>query len=448
MKITHEPLNDDEFVITVQVEEVDHKRELAKKLSQRKKDIQVKGFRPGKAPTSVVRRMYGTSVLVDVVNELQDSALDRYLFRHRHFFLGGTSPVPTEPAPDWNVDKDFTFKYRVKRRPDFDCTLSKAIEVPYYRVDSIEPEVLEAAMKMYQENYSNQSTADKASVAGDWLYGTLYYAPLNYSVGFELHVSTLPENTREAFTGLKIQDTVVLDFAELAQSDAFILRGAKDDARKTLEEKGGSVKLTIEEISRDTPVPSNDPELFEKVWGEKFRDKESGTTVEELFKRKIEERLLSHFADTSSNIFQHLLRNTLIERAQIPLSDDWLNEWVKKRPSAKEEETGVDGHHDMHIRKLKWALVIDKIAQIHSIEATEEDVIEHLQAVKKISEQKAREWVELQKDKGSINSPYGVLVISVCEKKVNAFIKEKITIVDKVVSCQALEEMRQEHLSA
>ena len=59
--------------LTVTVAQEDYKGELNKELKRYRNQASLKGFRKGKTPMSVVRKMFGRSILADVINrEMQE----------------------------------------------------------------------------------------------------------------------------------------------------------------------------------------------------------------------------------------------------------------------------------------------------------------------------------------------------------------------------------------
>jgi len=69
MKIEKQHLDDLNAVIKLTIEKSDYEDTFNTELKNYKNKVQLKGFRKGKTPLSSIKKMYGKSVLLDVVNK-------------------------------------------------------------------------------------------------------------------------------------------------------------------------------------------------------------------------------------------------------------------------------------------------------------------------------------------------------------------------------------------
>jgi trigger factor len=79
--------------VKISLNEADYQPKVEAKLKDYAKKAVIKGFRPGKAPVSMVKRMYGTSVMVDEINSILSSSLNTYLKEQPFKILGDPLPV-------------------------------------------------------------------------------------------------------------------------------------------------------------------------------------------------------------------------------------------------------------------------------------------------------------------------------------------------------------------
>src|SRR5690606_42153684 len=85
----------------------------------------IKGFRQGKVPAGVIRKMFGKSILVDEINHVLSHKLTDYIRENNLKILG--EPLPNQdkaPTIDWDVQKDFEFDYQIGMVGDFSYDVS------------------------------------------------------------------------------------------------------------------------------------------------------------------------------------------------------------------------------------------------------------------------------------------------------------------------------------
>lgn len=100
--------------IEVPAEEVTHELESA--YTQLKKTAKIKGFRPGKAPRSVLERMYGKDVKADVGAKLIQNAWIEALRETNLKVLGS----PKVDPPELDPNSPYTFDAEVEVQPELD----------------------------------------------------------------------------------------------------------------------------------------------------------------------------------------------------------------------------------------------------------------------------------------------------------------------------------------
>src|SRR5215472_11208604 len=67
--------------VTIELEPDEIKRELDRAYNQLKRSVQLKGFRPGRAPRNLLERFFGDQVRGDVIQKLQKEYTDKVLKR-------------------------------------------------------------------------------------------------------------------------------------------------------------------------------------------------------------------------------------------------------------------------------------------------------------------------------------------------------------------------------
>ena len=93
--------------LTVKLEKADYQEKVDKELKSLRQKAQIPGFRKGMVPTSLIKKMYGKSVIAEVVNKTLQEAVYNYIKENKVNMLG--EPLPNEEKQQ-NIDFDTKMK--------------------------------------------------------------------------------------------------------------------------------------------------------------------------------------------------------------------------------------------------------------------------------------------------------------------------------------------------
>ena len=124
MNITRENIDALNAVVKVEIQAADYQGKVTEVLTDYRKKADIPGFRKGHVPMGLVKKQYGTSVMVDEVNKLLQETLNNYLTEEKLDVLG--NPLP-KVADDFTWEaSDFVFEFELGLAPEFDVDLKKA----------------------------------------------------------------------------------------------------------------------------------------------------------------------------------------------------------------------------------------------------------------------------------------------------------------------------------
>jgi len=108
MNITKETVGDLNAIIHINLTEEDYIGQVNTELTNYRKKASMPGFRPGKVPMGIIKKMYGKSVLAEEVNKKVSEGLNNYILENKLNILG--YPIP-------NMEKNATIDFdRVERQ--------------------------------------------------------------------------------------------------------------------------------------------------------------------------------------------------------------------------------------------------------------------------------------------------------------------------------------------
>jgi trigger factor len=151
MQVTVEDVSSVKKILHIEVPEKIVIRELDNAYKNLKKTAKIKGFRPGKAPRSVLERLYKKDVHGDVSSKLLQDSFIEALKETELNIIGNPQIEPPQ------LDEKGPYKYdaTVEVKPEIDDIDFKglALKKPLYQVTD---EEMEAQLKLLQQNMSQQ----------------------------------------------------------------------------------------------------------------------------------------------------------------------------------------------------------------------------------------------------------------------------------------------------
>ena len=134
MKIEQNRIDDLNLELTLSVSNEDYAEARKKKLNDFRKKAEIKGFRKGMVPMSLVEKMYGPQALADSVNDVIAEGINNFIRENNLKVLGEPLPSEDNPQNEWVNGNDFTFKFDLAQNPEVSFELSKEDEIVYYTI--------------------------------------------------------------------------------------------------------------------------------------------------------------------------------------------------------------------------------------------------------------------------------------------------------------------------
>src|SRR3954462_11846067 len=103
--------------------------EVAQRLNRISRTARLKGFRPGKAPITVIRQQYGDQVHGEVINDLMRSSFSEAVAREKLNPAGGPriEPIAMSPGSDLKYAAVFEVLPEIKLKPLADLVVEKPV---------------------------------------------------------------------------------------------------------------------------------------------------------------------------------------------------------------------------------------------------------------------------------------------------------------------------------
>lgn len=377
MNISKENIDDLNAVIKLTVEKQDYESRVDEVLKDYRKKANMPGFRPGKVPFGMIKKMYGNQVMADQVNKIVSEEVSKYLHESKLDVLGDPLPSETQESIDFDTQEDFQFNFDIALAPEFDLSLSKKDKLTYHKIE-VTDEMLNQQIKQATSRFATSEKAEEATeeslIKGDFVQldqdGNALEEGINADNVVLSAVSIKNEDAKAKLIGTKVGQEIILNpkttFNDASQI-AYMLKLSNEEAAQI----DGDFKFTVKEITNYVPAEMNQ-ELFDQVLG---ADK---ATTEEEFVAKIKEDLEKTLAFESEYKFSMDAREKLMGKIAIALPEAFLKRWILTVNHDNEEINAETIENDMpkYMEDLKWQLIKNNIVKQNDIKIEEADVLE------------------------------------------------------------------------
>ena len=160
MNITKNQIDDLNATIKIELGKEDYAGRVEKALKDYQKKVVVNGFRPGKTPMGIVKKMYGKSLLVDEINKVLGESLNNYIKENNLQILGEPLPNETEQKELNLEDENFEFLYDIALSPEVNAKMSKREKIPFYTI-KVDDEMIDKQIESICKNNGNMIAVDE-----------------------------------------------------------------------------------------------------------------------------------------------------------------------------------------------------------------------------------------------------------------------------------------------
>ena len=350
-------------LLNVHLDEADYRDAVEQQIKETSKKAQFKGFRPGKVPAGLVRKMYGKGILADEINRLLGRSVDEYLKTNNVKILGEPLPLPSDV--DFDTAREFDFQFELGLLPDFELPADQQVELKRPAV-SLDDATLAETHEQITRQYG-ETTNPEVSEAGDYLYGQLKKAGAEGEGQTVLLPINKVTNGQERFVGLKAGDTLTFDLSEAFGNDAKAIRNFSGLSKEEASAATGDYELAVEKINR-TAAPEDNQELFNKVFGPE------AVSSKEEFDNKVRETVQENYNREADNILNRRLVDAMIDTTPIQIPTDFFKKWLVRANEGKLDAATVEEHYTDYERELKWSLIRNKAVEALGIKVTNDEI--------------------------------------------------------------------------
>jgi len=352
------------------------------------KNVQIKGFRKGKVPLSVLEKKFGEGIVQETSGNLIDesfkAAVDKLDKKDQP--LGYEYPQ-VQGAPEFKLGEDFSYEIQYDVYPEFELADYKGLEIKEPQVKITKKDEEEELLDIQEKNSmvidkANKTVAGKNVVTVDYcevndkdeeIEGTKR-ADFVFTVGTEQNYYKFDKEIR----GMKVDQEKIIEKEYDKDFEVEDLAGTKK-----------RIKVLVKAV-KEKQLPELDDELAQDV-SEKFE------TLDELkadIKNQLEERLKNKMtAELTEQLTEKLVEANEITVPDSMLKAELENSWrsfIQRFGMPEEQlmpllEAQGKGKADMlkeweadAEKSLKSQLILSKIQEQEKMEVSDADLEEEM----------------------------------------------------------------------
>lgn len=338
------------------------------------REAQVRGFRRGKAPRGVLRRMFGKALLSEVRGEIVSAAFLEALKEH------DIDPVsePEIDAGELVEGQGYSFKVRLETTPRLAEVNVEGIEVERYKVE-VAPELIDAELKRLQDQMATTrdigeprpaGAGDLVKISGKrWEEGEWTSARMPPEQELVLERGQLPDPLFEALLGASVDDEKVVEIEHAGP-------------------EGKPARLLIKLLAiKERQLPALDDEMAKDVGDfETLEDlkQDVGRRLKEMLEKNENDRI-KHTLFTALREKNPLeLPESLVRRQTRAMKEQFEGMLASAEKAEDADEAGMrarleEGAGDAARNVIHHHLLMKELARVWDIKVTEDEVDEEIQ---------------------------------------------------------------------
>ena len=331
--------------VTIDIAADDYAEALKKRLNEYRRRADIKGFRKGMAPMSLIQRMYGDQCLYESVNHLVGEQLDKFIRDEKLRIVGEPLPSEDQPQIEWKAGNDFTFKFDMAQTPEINFEVGEGDKLPYYEINVTE----EAKKAMKNQMLQQYGSLQEGKAAGENDYIIADIANDSHSVeGVYVSIANVAEIARPLFVGKKAGEKITVNVNEAFENETDRASMLKVDKAK-LADLDPMFTFTVVNV-KTFKAAENNQETWNLMFGE------GNVTSEEQFMEKVVERIKANHTQEANYRFGNDVRKYFVEKANIELPEEFLKRWLVYANDGKYSREDVEKEFPAFVEDFKWQL--------------------------------------------------------------------------------------------
>ncbi len=381
---------------------------------------EVRGFRKGRVPLDLIRKMYGEAIEHDALDAIADDAYRRAMEEHKVRPLGQPAMVDMDFKRGSHFK--FTIKYEIRPTISLKSTAGITIERPVHAItnDELDTELLQIRRSNADKRAADRVTGTEAVVTADVQEvdetGTPLIGKKSSNMTFQLYDESLATEIRQALASAERGGTY----------------------RATLERKDGEqaramhIAMTVTDIQQ-LDLPAIDEALVTKLTGGRVTNPDEFTDsvrkdIVRFWTEQSETHVRNALADEVVRLHEFTVPESLVEKFLDSFVED-----IKSRSRGKSLPPGFDEkafrqeQRANAIWQARWMLIKEQIAESEGMDVSDSEIEQAAEADAGRIGLAKEKLLSYYKTSGSVRD-------RILSDKIMALLRERATITDRPVA--------------
>lgn len=373
MKVTQKQAEDLTLMVSLTIGNDDYAPKIKKILGDYRRNADIKGFRKGMAPMSMIEKMHGQSAMVDAVNNLISEGLNNFINDNKLNIIGEPLANETEQKPvSWKAGEDMEFIFDIALAPKVDIALSADDKIVYYEADLSKDEIAKYKSNVLRQ-FGQLGVAESIDQEEDFIIADLIQGENRVEGTYVALRSIENKKIKKQFMGKRAGDEIEVDVNKTFtnEADRAALLKIKKEELSTVEPMW---KIIVKEVKRFVE-PEINQDLFNKMFGEGV------VTNEEGLDAKIVERMKAEYAQESDYRFMLDARDYLIEKAAITVPENFLKRWLFTANEGKFSMEEIEKDFGLFLKDFRWQMIRQYFVKEQKLDVNREDLLAQAKSI-------------------------------------------------------------------
>lgn len=373
MKVTQKQAEDLTLMVSLTIGNDDYAPKIKKILGDYRRNADIKGFRKGMAPMSMIEKMHGQSAMVDAVNNLISEGLNNFINDNKLNIIGEPLANETEQKPvSWKAGEDMEFIFDIALAPKVDIALSADDKIVYYEADLSKDEIAKYKSNVLRQ-FGQLGVAESIDQEEDFIIADLIQGENRVEGTYVALRSIENKKIKKQFMGKRAGDEIEVDVNKTFtnEADRAALLKIKKEELSTVEPMW---KIIVKEVKRFVE-PEINQDLFNKMFGEGV------VTNEEGLDAKIIERMKAEYAQESDYRFMLDARDYIIEKAAITVPENFLKRWLFTANEGKFSMEEIEKDFGLFLKDFRWQMIRQYFVKEQKLDVNREDLLAQAKSI-------------------------------------------------------------------